>query len=189
MLYIGVRGSNWNLRLAGLKRMVPLFAAFDRDTYERIIPRHLADLKSFPTHILQCLKEGGFTVNVTGRKFCAVAFDEAHEMCINKDMKGAVTRPTHAYLQKTSLFFNCRIKAFKNLMQILFPERFKEPVHHTSIIDETPYAQHWEENIQTMCGLMDSGKLVSVQDDNRGVVNVFSGQVATPEQSVDMMSF
>lgn len=69
MLYLGVRSSNWNLHLASLKRMAPLFAAFDRDTYERIIPRHLADLKSFPTHVLQCLKEGGFTVNVTEKNF------------------------------------------------------------------------------------------------------------------------
>ena len=166
MLYLGVSSSNWYLRLTGLKRMAFLFASFDRDTYERIIPTHLADLKSFSTHILQCLKEGGFTVNVTGRKFGAVAFDEAQEMCINKDMKGTVTHPTHACLQKTSLFFNCRIKAFKNLMQISFPERFKEPVHHISIIDDTPHTQNWEENIQTMCGLMDSGKLVSVQHDN-----------------------
>ena len=189
MLYLGVRGSNWSLRLAGLKRMAPLFAAFDRDTYERIIPRHLADLKSFPTHVIQCLKEGGFTVNVTGRRFHAVAFDEAHEMCINKDMKGAVTHPTQAYLQKTSLFFNCRIKAFKNLMHILFPEKFKGSEHHINIIDDTPCTQHWEENIQTMCGLIESSKLVSVQQENRGVVNIFSGQVATPEQSVDMMTF
>lgn len=47
MLYLGVHSSNWNLRLAGLKRMAPLFVAFDCDTYEWIIPRHLADLKSF----------------------------------------------------------------------------------------------------------------------------------------------
>ena len=60
MLYLGVRSSNWNLRLTGLKRMAPLFAAFDSDTYEQIIPRYLADMKSFPTHVLQCLKEGGF---------------------------------------------------------------------------------------------------------------------------------
>ena len=87
-------------------------------------------------------------MNVTGRRFHAVAFDEAHEMCINKDMKGAVTHPTHAYLQKTSLFFNCRIKAFKNLIYILFPEKFKGSEHHTTIIDDTPCTQHWEENIQ-----------------------------------------
>ena len=60
--------------------MAPLIAAFDRDTYERIIPRHLAVLKSFPTHVLRCLKEGGFTVNDIGRKFYAVAFDEARDV-------------------------------------------------------------------------------------------------------------
>ena len=188
-LYLAIRSSNWNLCLTSLKRMAPLFAAFDRDTYERIIPTHLAEIKLFPNHVLQCLKEGGFTVNITGRQFRAVAFDEAYEMCINKDMKSAVTWPTNAYLQKTSLFLNCRIKAFKNFLRILFPERFKEPVDYLTICNGTSYAQHWEENIQKMCSFVESSELLSVEQENRGLVNVFSGQVATPEQSKDMMTF
>ena len=105
MLYLGVRSSNWNLHLAGLNIMAPLLAAFDCDTYEQIIPRHLADLKSFSNPCTSVFERRWFYCECyTGRKFYAVAFDEAHEMCINKDMKSAVTCPTHAYLQKTSLF-------------------------------------------------------------------------------------
>ena len=69
--------------------------------------------------------------------------------------------------------------AFKNLLYILFPERFQEYVNHATISDETPHAQHCEENVQAMCELME----------NRELVNVFSGQIATPKQSVDMMQF
>jgi len=132
--------------------MAPLFAAFDHDTYERIIPRHLADLKQYPVNVLQCLEAGAFTVSITGRKFHSVAFDEAHAMYINKDMKSAVSVE---YLQKTSLFFNCRIKAFKNLMHVLFPERFKETTNSNTIIDDTPWATHCEEDVQKMYCLIE----------------------------------
>ena len=84
-LYLGVHSSNWNLRLASLKSMAPLFAAFNCDIYERIIPRHLADLKCFPSHVLQCLEEGGFTVNITGRKFHAVALMK-HMKCASTEI-------------------------------------------------------------------------------------------------------
>ena len=107
-------------------------------------------------------------------------------MCINKEMKSAVTRPTNAYLQKTSLYLNCRIK---NFLRILFPERFKEPVDYLMICNGTSHVQHWEENIQKMCSFVESSELLSVEQKNRGLVNVFSGQVATPEQSKDMMIF
>ena len=35
-LYLAICGSNWKLCLSSLKRMTPLFAAFDCDTYEKL---------------------------------------------------------------------------------------------------------------------------------------------------------
>ena len=68
----------------------------------RIIPQHLADLKQFS----KCtrMETGNFTVSITGRRWYSVAFDEAHEICINIDVKTAITQQSLGYLQKTSLF-------------------------------------------------------------------------------------
>ncbi len=171
--------------------MAPLFAAFDRDTYQRIIPNHLADLQRYPLEVLRCLEAGGFTVNITRGEWHAVAFAEAHEMCVNKDLKAAVVRPTKVYLQKTSLFFNYRIKAYKNLMKQLFPEKFKENTTTLpTIVDATAKACHTEENVVQMCTEIAAHSLIppNVQS-NRGLINVFNGQSATHQQASDMLTF
>jgi len=171
------------------EQMGPLFTASDCDTYERIISKHLANIKQYPAGILQCLEAGGFTVSITGRKFHSVAFDEAHETCINKDMKSAITHPSQSYIQKTSLFANCRIKVFKNLLHVLFPDKFKELTYHSTITAVTPYTKHCEGSVLEMCFLIDNDKMVSTQSSGRELRNVFNGQVATPEQKTNMLSF
>ncbi len=93
-LHSAIRTSNWNLRISSLKRMTPLLFAFDRAHYEKILPHHFADLLKFPKHIIECFKSGGFTVSIRGSRGHCIALDEAHEMCINKDLKGAVVQAT-----------------------------------------------------------------------------------------------
>lgn len=190
-LYIAIRGSNWKLRISSLKQMAPLFSAFDRDTYQRLVPNHLADIQQYPPEILNCLEKGGFTVSITGKEWHSVALDEAHEMCINKDMKAAVVRPTKAYLQKTTLFFNYRILAYKNFIQQLFPERTDQEMPAArALLDKTTAGKNKEENIQTMSSEIAKYHLLPPQvATNRGLVNTFTGQKALPEQSTDLLSF
>ena len=47
-LFCAIRSGNWDLRLAGIKSIIPVFTAFDRPTYRKELPQHLADL-SFAT--------------------------------------------------------------------------------------------------------------------------------------------
>ena len=87
-------------------------------------------------------------MNLTGQRWRAVALDEAHEMCIIKDLKTAVARPTETFLQKTTLFFNHRIKLHKNLVQQLFPERGASHMQPIDILDNSPQAHQYEENVK-----------------------------------------
>ncbi len=191
-LFLAIRCQNWNLRVSSLKRMAPLFAAYDRTTYQRLIPNHLADIQTYPAHILQCMQSGGFAVSITGSRGHSVALDEAHEMCINRDMKAAVVRPTRAYLQKTSLFLRYRIAAYKNILQQLFPAEPNSPSEHAQncLTTNEPEIREREENTLSMLKDMDkSGLLPHNVLCNRGLRNVFTGTAATPEQAHDLLNF
>ena len=186
-LYLAVRSSNWRLRVVSLKQMAPVFTAFDRDFYARILPHHLAEIQSYPSLVLTSLEKGGFTVNLTGQRWRAVALDEPHEMCINKDLKTAVARPTETYLQKTSLFFNHRIKLHKNLVQQLFPEREASRMQSIDTLDNSPQAHQYKENVKQICDLI--GLFPNNLENNRGLFNIFTSQLANHEQTNDMLSF
>ena len=62
-LYLAVRSNNWNLRIASLKDMAPVFFAFNRPHYQKVISQHLSDLLVMPTDILDKLKAGSFAAS------------------------------------------------------------------------------------------------------------------------------
>lgn len=66
MLFVAIRTGNWHLRIGALKKMAPLFHAFDRPTYLRLVPRHLLDVLQMPKTMLDHLQNGGFVANLKG---------------------------------------------------------------------------------------------------------------------------
>ena len=102
--------------MSSLKNTAPLFTAYDRPCYQRLLPDHIIDVQCYPETILRALEGGAFTVKLSPGLGHAIALDEAHEMCVNKDMKMSVVRSTLPYLKKTLHFHSYRIKAHKQII-------------------------------------------------------------------------
>ena len=110
----------WNLRAASIKTMAPMFTAFDRPHYRKLIPQHLKDKQTMPESIQHFFRDGAFVCSILGSPMHSVALDEAHEMLINKGIKTAVVRPTKAYLDRIQYFFPVRCQAIKQLKEQVF---------------------------------------------------------------------
>lgn len=120
-LYIAIWYRMWNLRVGSLKLMAPIFQAFDRPIYQRLLSRHLQDITRLPDSILRHLQAGGFSVRLTATNWHAVALDECHKMCINKDAKLAIVRPSPQHMEHLSNYLPFRAKCLNNLKDQLFP--------------------------------------------------------------------
>ena len=64
-LFVGIRYRNWDLRMASLKQQAAIFSAFDRSTYQRLVPTHIGDVLRMPKAVLQHLRKGSFSVRFT----------------------------------------------------------------------------------------------------------------------------
>lgn len=117
-----------------------------------------------------------------------MALDEAHEMCINKDLKAAITYPTKSYLQKTSLFLNTRIEAQKNFLQDLFLERNDNVTEISTLVDNSASNKGVEDNIMAMMKVISDNKLFQ-HSPGRILSNPFSCQEGSNEQRHDLLSF
>ena len=184
-LFCAIRSGNWNLRLAGIKSMVPLFSAFDRPTYRRVVPQHLADCILLPSNILEQFKQGGFSVNLTGRSWHSVGLDECHEMLINRDCKQSVVHPTKEFVTRQSLYFPFRSAVLKNVKKQL-----QLQADNSSELASKNRNLKAMENAEAMkCFISSSNILPTDNSSDVNLKNPFTGKIASLAQQEDLLSF
>ena len=86
--------------------------------YQKLIAEHIHDvLTIMPKEVFEHLCNGGFTISILGRAGHSIGIDEGHEMCINKDCKEFITRPSGDYIYRVARFLPIRSKAMKQFEQ------------------------------------------------------------------------
>ena len=185
-LYMSMQSEDWDLRLASLKMMAPIFHAFDCSNYIKIIPNHLAEIKCLPSSLLDHFKNGRFVASIKDNTWSSVALDESHEMCINKDVKAAISRISDDYISKVVPYLPYRAEFVKNFpfQSSVFSETSR-PVQLLSNDDQLS-----EKNIRKLVTAINGSDLLpSKISQNRGLVNTFTKTQADLQQNIDMLNF
>ena len=55
-------------------------------------------MRCIPKALLDDFKNGAFVVSIKSNTWSSVAFDESHEMCINEDVKAAISKLSNGYI-------------------------------------------------------------------------------------------
>lgn len=182
-LYLAIRSGKWYLRMAAIKSVAALFTAFDRAKYQKLIPQHIVDMATFPDEVLNQLHHGGFTVSIKGRPCHSIGIDEAHEMCINRECKEYVTRPSAEYLTRTAIFLPIRAKALKHAEAQLFPEHNKECSSGiTTIYAFDRESIKLEMNVKCQVKHLKSSSIVETTPQDSTLCHLFKQKKPTAEQ-------
>jgi len=187
-LHLAIRTGNWKLRMCALKNMAALFSAFDRPNYQRLISDHIVDVSTISQDILTFLEDGGWIVSLTGRPCHCVGLDECHEMCINKDGKAYVTRPSSDNLERKAIFMPIRAKAMKQLESQLYPEKTNRAAILNSIYSSTASDKQLEINIKCQVAKLGNSSL-KLDCSESTLCHLFNSKRLTPEQEHDLLNF
>ena len=188
-LFLAIRSGNWELRLASIKLMAPVFTAFDHQTYRKLIAQHVADIHSFPDEVLSTFRQGGFVASLTGRSWHSVALDEAHEMKINKECKTSIVHPSRDYINRVAGYIPYRAKCMENFRHQLFPVETNATSLATSILSTDAQTKKSAANIEAQIQLMLSTGFLPNLCTNHELVNQFVMKYPTPEQQHDLLHF
>ena len=149
-LYLAIRSRDFVLRQVSMKAIGPIFHALDRQLYLRLIPYSLADLSQFPAELLREFKQGGFAVSYSEEGWRCVAFDECHEMDINRKVKNSKPLGSEEVLSRLCHYLPYRAQVLDNLNQ--------ETCNTTSEKDPSSYAKIYESNVRAYIDKLDESE-------------------------------
>ena len=185
-LYTAIRSRNWNLRLAALKMMAPLFHCTNSTYYHRLIPQHLAALHCFPASVLENFKQGGFVVSLLGHDWSLVGIDECHEMTINRELKSVITTQNLGNM-KNKLHF---LKYQADILQNINSQCTSFSSNCSLLKQSASYKQQRENNIQIYITMLeDTSSLVPDQLDTQILKHLFTNQSANTLQMSSLLNF
>ncbi len=105
--------------MAALKSTGQFFHALNRQNYSRLIPLHLSQMYTLQKPVLQHFENGAFVSSIKGLSYSSVGIDEAHEMLINKDCKGALSHSLPTDMDKVCKTLEYQSKLIENLQNQL----------------------------------------------------------------------
>ena len=73
------------------------------------------------------------------------------------------------------------MKALENLKRAIFPDEHDSEPTIKSMISSVPDDIKREQNIQSQMRFAETKELLAIQDSDRGLINPFTGKIATPE--------
>ena len=107
-------------------------------------------------------------------------------MCINKDVKGAISKLSDDYISRTAPYRPHKARSLENYRSQIFSQ--KTPTKQLTISAKDDHA--CEANISKLVqAVTGSSLLPAIVPDNRGMVKVFTNKSADIQQTIDLLNF
>ena len=168
--------------MASLKQQAAIFSAFDRSTYQRLVPTHIGDVLRMPNAVLPTTPQKG-QFRFTKAECHGVTLDE---MKINKDAKLAIVQPSRERMEFLSNYMAFQANCVRNLTDQIFPEHREATTFSNRLTskDRKPHT-----NMQRMHAVISNHGMFFDRQENQGLWNVLVAKQATEEQHHDLMRF
>ena len=140
-----------------------------------------------PRDVLKFLESGAFVCSITGKHMRSVALDEAHEMLVNKDLKTTIVRPSKEYLDRMLYYYPVRSMVLNAVKNAVLLDLHDTKSDKMSVFDTSMQSVKREENDRCMMTKVQSSNTLDALEVRP--LTSMSGQVATPEQQIDLGSW